>query len=156
MGSSRYKSALHSRIFDKAIKKYRKNMKQTQDVKRPRLNSKNTTGAPTGARKDSLRRQQSRPTVVRLREAEEQVQRALEVLPTEIIRNARTFHDYMEFFVSGGADGIDPVEEGDDDHGKSKIPPDMTKLLDELGEIEGINQRLKAEILQDEDARKVR
>ncbi|EJF63876.1 hypothetical protein DICSQDRAFT_102012 [Dichomitus squalens LYAD-421 SS1] len=151
-GSYRYKNALHSRVFDNAVKNYRKRLKQTQDSKRNRMNSKNTGAGPGGVRTAGLQ-QQNKPTFVRLREADKQARRALEALPNEIIRSARTLHDYMEFFVSG-VDGLDTIEEGDVASGTPNIPPDMTKLLDELGDMEGINPRLKAEILQDEDARK--
>nr|VWO95966.1 Pyochelin biosynthesis protein PchD [Ganoderma boninense] len=60
----------------------------------------------------------------------------------------------MSFFVSGSPGEIEGLVEAGVDIGTVKVPPDMRKLLDELADIEGISERLKSEILQDEDARK--
>ncbi|KAI1797989.1 hypothetical protein LXA43DRAFT_1105991 [Ganoderma leucocontextum] len=142
VGSSRYKNALHSRVFDKAVKNYRRNNKQILDVKHPLSALNRNPGHPT------------KPNAVRLREAQEQTQRALELLPCDIVRNAKTFRDYMSFFVSGSPGEIEGIAEAGLDIGRPKVPPDMKKLLNELGVIEGISERLKSEILQDDDARK--
>ena len=91
-----------------------------------------------------------------LQEAQEKSQRALELLPCDVVRNAKTFRDYIDFFVSGSSGEIEGMAEAGIDIGAVKLPPDMRKLLDELGDIEGISERLKSEILQDDDARKVR
>ena len=93
---------------------------------------------------------------MRLQEAQEKSQRALELLPCDVVRNAKTFRDYIDFFVSGSSGEIEGMAEAGIDIGAVKLPPDMRKLLDELGDIEGISERLKSEILQDDDARKVR
>ena len=173
-GSSRYKSALHSHVFDKAVKKYRK--KELQDGKqRPRPiiqepgisddaersmphgdQPEDQHAGPSAAHTDNMK-----PTNARLNEAHEVSRKALEALPGEIVRMSRIFRNHMQFFAAGRADGINPIyEPGDEDEGergeKLKVPPEMRKLLDELAEMEGINERVKAEILQDQDARKVR
>ncbi|KAI0674561.1 hypothetical protein C8Q78DRAFT_1015567 [Trametes maxima] len=165
--SSRYKSALHSQVFDKAVKKYRK--RQLQEAKqRPRSvtaqhgHRDNTNLAHENSNHHILSSHHTsehtgtRSTEERLKASQETTQHVLEMLPGEIVRGARTFQDYMQFFVSGAADGVNPFDErdADDSSGMSKIPPDMKKLLDELAEMEHINERVKAEILQDEDARK--
>ncbi|KAI0827166.1 hypothetical protein BC628DRAFT_1409942 [Trametes gibbosa] len=158
-GSSRYKNALHSHVFDKAVKKYRK--RQLQEGKqRPRP-------VMSGERSSSHRQEVPRANGVldahlchgsddartvseQLQKSQEIAQRALEALPGEIVRGARIFEEYIHFFVSGAADGASPFEDraNDDTHGMTNIPPDMRKLLDELAEIENINER-------DVDARKV-
>ncbi|KAI0646554.1 hypothetical protein C8Q79DRAFT_676942 [Trametes meyenii] len=169
--SSRYKSALHSQVFDKAVKKYRK--RQLQEAKqRPRpvvhqhihhstrhedirLTHENSDHHTPSSHHTS-EHTSTQPIGERLKTSQEITQHVLETLPGEIVRGARTFQDYMQFFVSGSADGVNPFDErdADDASGMSKIPPDMKKLLDELAEMEHINERVKSEILQDEDARK--
>ncbi|OSD08778.1 hypothetical protein PYCCODRAFT_1401521 [Trametes coccinea BRFM310] len=168
--SSRYKSALHSRVFDKAVKKYRK--RHLQDPKqrpRPALNqsSQRSPSQRSQSRKDGPSdghertkssgsandASQGKPLEERLKETEELAQRALEALPGEIVRGARTFQEYMQYFVSSGSDIVYDENE-EDAEGVTKVPPDMKKLLDELAEMEHINERVKSEILQDEDARK--
>ncbi|KAI0698041.1 hypothetical protein C8T65DRAFT_742946 [Cerioporus squamosus] len=132
-GSSRYKSALHSRTFDKAVRKYRK--KQLQEGKqRPRpVIGKQASGVAETATNGSANGHQphaeAKPTSERLKESQEIAKRTLEALP-----------------------GEDRDAEGET--GNLTIPPEMRKLLDELCDIEGINDRVKGEILQDEDARK--
>ncbi|RPD57007.1 hypothetical protein L226DRAFT_491051 [Lentinus tigrinus ALCF2SS1-7] len=159
-GSSRYKSALHSRTFDNAVTKYRKNqLQEGKQRPRPVLNRPSTTGAEKPANGSANGHQpHAEPKAIgeRLKESQEISQRALETLPGEIIRMSREFHDYMQFLVSGRADSTNPLEGGDADgeNGNLRIPPDMRNLLDELCNMEGINDRVRGEILQDEDARK--
>ena len=130
------------------MKKYRKANKQLLDVRHP-LSAFHKDHAGL--------RSSAKPSAVRLREAQEQTQRALELLPGDIIRNAKTFRDYIDFFGSGAPGEIEGLAEGGGvDIGVPKMPPDMKKLLDDLGEMEDISSRLKSEILQDDDARKVR
>ncbi|CDO70185.1 hypothetical protein BN946_scf184774.g13 [Trametes cinnabarina] len=168
--SSRYKSALHSRVFDKAVKKYRKRNLQ-EHKQRPRTVFKDTsqhTAAQNGSSRrdrpaDGTRRTDSsglaedtaegKPLNERLKETEELAQRTLEALPGEIVRGAHTFQEYMQYFVSSASD-IAYDENEEDADGVAKVPPDMRKLLDELADMEHINERVKSEILQDEDARK--
>ncbi len=133
-------------MFDKAVKNYRKNNKQILDVRHPLSALDKNPGRL---------RSPTKPNAVRLREAQETTQRALEQLPCDVVRNAKTFRDYMNFFVSGAPEEIEGMTEAGVDIGTPKVPPDMRKLLDELGDIEGISERLKSEILQDDDARKV-
>lgn len=158
-GSSRYKSALHSRTFDKAVKKYRK--KQLQEGKqrpRPILNKQNaekpgsTSGSPHGHQAHAG----AKPTAERFKESQEISQRALETLPGEVIKMSKQFQESMQFFVAGGADGTNPLQDRDaeGENGDLRIPPEMRTLLDELCNMETINERVKSEILQDEDARK--
>ncbi len=167
-GSSRYKSALHSQVFDKAVKKYRK--KQLQEGKqRPRPVVQGSALA-SGSRPRHSRHPDGsshsyhtedgdgdQPIAERMKESQDIAQKALEALPGEIVRGARTFQNYIQFFVSGATEGIDAMEDQDaeDERGLPKIPPDMRKLLDELADIEHINRQVKTGILQDEDARKV-
>ncbi|KAH9887203.1 hypothetical protein C8Q73DRAFT_255695 [Cubamyces lactineus] len=173
--SSRYKSALHSRVFDKAVKKYRKRqLQETKQRPRPVVGQQQQQRSGAGAQTSDKTREDSRPdhpasgsrnpsdvadtrqTAERYKESQEIAQRALEALPGEIVRGARLFQEYMQFFVSGSAEGTNPLEDGDgeDANGVPKVPPDMKKLLDELAEMEHINERVKIEILEDEDARK--
>ncbi|KAI0360452.1 hypothetical protein OH77DRAFT_1555853 [Trametes cingulata] len=165
--SSRYKSALHSRVFDKAVKKYRK--RQIQESKqRPRPvvnnNAQNGNANTQEKRNGHAATSSGQPNGQgdtqqiegRLKQSQEIAQHILEALPGEIVRGARTFQEYMQFFVSGAVDGANPFDDrgSEDPNGMPTVPPDMKKLLDELAEMEHINERVKSEILQDEDARK--
>ena len=214
-GSSRYKNALHSQVFDKAVKKYRK--RQQQDWKqhpRPVLGGSSHAGNheshfhghpglefPSPSLQSSRRRGNKKPDAARIKESEEVAQRALEALPEEIVRMSNAFNEYMRFFASEGSGGTDPLEEQDvapsegsrhqhplphlrrhlqgdsssgsntpaererdkrveEEKGRSvngnlKVPVEMRVLLDELSSLGNISERVKAEILQDEDARKV-
>ncbi|KAI0371282.1 hypothetical protein BV20DRAFT_1112654 [Pilatotrama ljubarskyi] len=166
--SSRYKSALHSRVFDKAVKKYRK--RQLQESKhRPRpvvaartqnggapTQDKPSSQGPKSSEQQPNGQANTRQIEERLKQSQEIAQHILEALPEEIVRGARTFEEYMQFFVSGAVDGANPFDDrgAEDPNGMPTVPPDMKKLLDELAEMEHINERVKSEILQDEDARK--
>ncbi|KAI0777203.1 hypothetical protein BD413DRAFT_638687 [Trametes elegans] len=172
-GSSRYKSALHSNVFDKAVVKYRKRQLQEgkqrprpviaqhahsgsrQETRESEVDTRGTSGQ-AGPFHEANDEEKAQRTAERLQESREIAQRELEALPGEIVRSARTFQHYMQFFVSGAADGVNPFEEQgvEGQSGGPVVPPDMRRLLDELAEMEHINERVKSEILQDEDARK--
>ncbi|TCD59999.1 hypothetical protein EIP91_010926 [Steccherinum ochraceum] len=158
-GSSRYKSALHSRMFDNAVKQFRRrenaetnriaNQKLSPYL-RQRARKESTVDFPEEI-DDADQGEISPETVLAVKEM---AQRDLEELPGEIVRQARTFHQHMQFYVKQGH-GIGVGEDGqkeDDDH-KAKVPQDLRDLLDEIAKIEGISGRGKREILQDDDAR---
>ena len=168
-------------MFDKAVKKYRK--KELQESKKhPHPFMVKSGPTADGQHQHEPKRHASertvKPTEEKLKESEEAAQCALEVLPHEIVRMSHAFKDYMRFFMSEGSGGTDPLEEHDAAHGDGqredaecasaeggegrsargnlKVPGEMRVLLDELARLGGISERVKAEILQDDDARKVR
>lgn len=137
-GSYRYKSALHFKTFDNAVKKFRaRENEETQN-----LVERTTPQAPRTHSNSSL------PDVAD--SAQQTAQHELEKLPTEIIRQVRTFHDHMRFFVNNGA-SVEGTE--GDVQKKQRIPKQLRKLLDEIAELEDIGERAKREILEDDDSR---
>ncbi|KAI8986686.1 hypothetical protein BD414DRAFT_486759 [Trametes punicea] len=171
--SSRYKSALHSRVFDKAVKKYRKrHLQESKQRPRPLIDPQGSSGSgvreqnssrprrsshgnrPTGSAQNPGNRADATRIEERLKDSQETARRILETLPGEIVRGARTFQEYMQYFVSSGSDVTYDEGNEEDATGRTQVPPGMKKLLDELAEMEYINERVKTEILQDEDARK--
>lgn len=159
-GSSRYKDAMHSRAFDKAVAKYRKKAAlQSTKVPRAEFNIQRASNAGQMMVEDgSARDPEPDPsalesTAARLEEARAVARRQLEALPIEIVRRARTFHDYMQYFA-GGHDINDSDLPGEGP--QTNVPDELKKLLDEIVKSEGIGDRVKREILQDEDAKHVR
>ena len=84
-------------------------------------------------------------------------QRDLEKLPSEIIQQARKFHEHMRYYVNHGQ-GLGFAEEKSRplEERRAKVPQDLRQLLDEIAAFEGIGERGKREIMQDEDSRNVR
>ncbi|KAH9941150.1 uncharacterized protein BXZ73DRAFT_41985 [Epithele typhae] len=157
-GSSRYKSALHSHVLEKAVVQYRK--KSLQESKRPHPEDRTKQATSSTSAKKSHHD--------RLRERETVAQQALETLPHEIVIMAATFGDLMRFSHNGGK-GNSLIEKRDEDtaergeacagegrsaSGKLKVPREMRALLDELGQLQDMNGRVRGEILQDEESRK--
>jgi hypothetical protein len=71
----------------------------------------------------------------------------LEGLPNKILRHAKSFHDRIHYFF--GPHGAEPGERRGDDPGWLKI------LMDEIAGVDMINEKMKREILSDQDARRV-
>lgn len=136
--SSRYKSALHSKTFDSAVKKFRERENKETET----LAKQTTPHAPRTHSDTSLLQATER--------AEEVARKELEKLPTEIIRRVRAFHDHMQFFAnSGNAIAEEEVRP------QSRIPKRLRTLLDEIAELEEIGERAKREIMEDDDSRNV-
>ncbi|KAH9939855.1 hypothetical protein B0H21DRAFT_885240 [Amylocystis lapponica] len=155
VGELRYKSALHSRVFDTAVKKYRK--KQAQESARiPRAHSRlqnvsRLTQAIVGQSDDDG----TAPSPVDVGASRDVARRELEALPGKIIQHARTFHDYMQYFVDARGSRHPPDSAGaETGMGMgTDVPGELRHLLDDIAEGEHIGERVKREILQDEDAK---
>jgi len=126
--SSKYRNALHSGTFEDAVKKYRQKKKaQTEE--------KGDEGITGGL---------NIPTKVRpltLEESSTRAQKSLESLPIQTLEQARVFHRHIQYFVQ--------TEPGGD------VPPDLKIMLDDISRAQKLDERVKDEILQDEDARNV-
>lgn len=88
----------------------------------------------------------------RVERAQQAAQTALESLPLTVIRQARAFREYLQHFVEQG-DAM-----GEDAQGNEvspTIPPETLEILEEIAQAEGLGERLKSEILQDDEARNV-
>lgn len=139
VGSSRYRSALHSKTFDSAVKKFR----ERENAEAKRLSTKTTPRVPRAHSDSSLDDA--------LHSAKEAAQRELEGLPRQIIQQARTFHDHVHFFVNSGAG----VAEEAATQKNTTVPKELRELLDELAEVEDLGERVKQEIMEDDDTRNV-
>lgn len=142
-GSSRYKNALHYKTFDSAVKKFR----EREDAETKKLAARNTPQAPRAHSNSSL------PDATE--SAQEVARQELEKLPTEIIRQVRTFHDHMQFFANSTGTVAEEATNAEVQK-RSRIPKQLRELLDEISELEDIGERAKQEIMEDDDSRNVR
>lgn len=127
--SSRYKSALYSGVFENAVKKYRQKSKTPSDKAQEEENKESSIPAKI------------RPSLVE--ESSARAQRNLESLPGKVIEQARVFHRYIQYL-------------GHADHGHGAIvTTDLKLMLDDISRAEKLDDRMKDEILQDEEAKHV-
>ncbi len=144
-------------MFDNAVKKYRhKGGEEANRVTQERLYSVSQTRMAANLSQSSHASTPFNGTDPAIVEAaRETAQQELEELPSEILRQARTIHEHMQFYVKHGQLGYEqsvmPGEES-----KTRVPRELKSLLNEIARLEGIGEGAKREILQDEDARKVR
>ncbi|TFY50356.1 hypothetical protein EVJ58_g11084 [Rhodofomes roseus] len=153
--SAKYQSAMHSQVFEIAVRKYRKSTAD-EAIEVPHAEYQlQRTGADRMRNVDAIRKgevsvepeEQSMTTVqAQLEEAHQKAHKELEALPHEIIQQAQTFHDYMQFFAKGG--GHDQ-----EDHDARNVPRALRELLDEIVTNEDVDERVKQEILADDDAK---
>ncbi|KAJ7868633.1 hypothetical protein B0H14DRAFT_2729837 [Mycena olivaceomarginata] len=138
--SSKYHSALHAGIFERAVKRYRERARALAE--RTRRGKKQ--GVPiSGLPRPPLSEHQSTDDV--LKEVHTRTQTQLEALPHKILADAKTFHEHLSYFV--GAGNKVKVDSGDD------LPPGLQRLMNEITGAQKLGERIKREILQDEDAR---
>lgn len=125
--SSRYKSALYSGVFENAVKKYRQRAKTSEKNGQDEDNEDFSIPA------------RIRPSLVE--ESSARAQRSLESLPGKVVERARDFHRYIQYL-------------GHADHGTIVIT-DLEVMLDDISRAEKLDDRMKDEILQDEEAKHV-
>lgn len=126
--SSKYRNALHSGAFEDAVKKYRQK-KKAQTEKKEDEGLTGGLNIPAKVRPSALEESSTR------------AQRSLESLPIQTLEQARVFHRHIQYFVQ--------TEPG------AKVPPDLKIMLDDISRAQKLDERVKDEILQDEDARNV-
>lgn len=90
---------------------------------------------------------QQQSTLDALNDSHARAQTRLEALPHKILADAKTFHEHLSYFVGSGNKLT--VDSGDE------LPPGLQKLMNEITGVEKLGERIKREILQDEDARHV-
>ncbi|KAH8101114.1 hypothetical protein BXZ70DRAFT_1064214 [Cristinia sonorae] len=156
--SSRYKNALHSQVFDNAVKEFRK--RENEETNRiaqervfPRLRHWKETYSEGRAEQEEADEDEVTPGMVDA--VREMAQRDLESLPGEIMRQTRRIHEHIQLYVNHGGGLGDGEEDAktEDSEKKAKVQQELKALLDEVSKIEGISGKAKREILQDEDAR---
>jgi len=138
--SYRYKNAMHTRVFDDAVKRYRMEKSRTS----PRMATVNS----------NLDEDVHIETHIALSESETRVRRQLEALPNEILQSTQSFREHLEYFVrphGRGASGRAAVDGGVG--AAAALPEGMRELLDDITG-ERVAERIKDEIVQDENARR--
>lgn len=124
--SSKYKSAVHNGVFENAVKKYRQKMK-IQSKKKAKEEAEKELKIPVRVR----------PSVAE--EVSARVQRSLEGLPGKVLERAKVFHRYIHHLVQG-----EPV---------GAVSTDLRSMLDDISRTRKLDEKIKDEILKDEDAR---
>ena len=169
---SRYKSAMHIRAFDKAVKRYRQHVTPVSGNRGRRLHLTSVPEDPSLHSQGKARSVSCSSSVFNLSQAQAATdkrnkrisdshtlaQESLEALPGHVLQHAKTFHTYIRLFVDdanilnsqNGGNG-NPVASG----GMAEVSGDLRKLLDEIAALGNIGKARKEEILQDPDARHV-
>ncbi|KAJ6469379.1 hypothetical protein C8R45DRAFT_1078707 [Mycena sanguinolenta] len=132
--SSQYHSILHAGIFHRAVKRYRQQAHVLAEKTRRRSRS---LSAPLQSRNQSVEDI--------LNEVHIRTQTQLETLPHKILADAKIFHEHLSYFV--GANKNVNVNSTDE------LPPGIVHLMKEITGAQKIGERIKREILQDDDAR---
>jgi potassium channel subfamily K, other eukaryote len=169
---SRYKSAMHIRAFDKAVKRYRQHVAPVSGNRGRRLHLTPVPADPSLHSQGKARSASCSSSVFNLSQAQaaadrqhkrisdshKRAQESLEALPGHVLQHAKTFHTYIRLFVDdanildsqNGGNG-NPVASG----GMAEVSGALRKLLDEIAILGNIGKARKEEILQDPDARHV-
>jgi len=126
--SSKYKNAMHSGVFQSVVKKYRQEAKARSE-KRPEDEGNEELSVPTRVH----------PSVVE--ESSTRAQKSLENLPGQVLEHARVFHRHVQYLVQAEPEGV--------------VGPDIKLMLNDISQAQKLDEKVKDEILQDEDARNV-
>ncbi|KAJ7746481.1 hypothetical protein DFH07DRAFT_832698 [Mycena maculata] len=141
--SSQYHSALHAGVFHRAVKRYRERARVIAEKTRRGKNKLLSSGSSGPQSRPPISAHQS--TQDALTEAHIRTQNELEALPHKILADAKTFHEHLSYFVGSGNNMT--VDSGE------ALPPGLQQLMNEITGAEKLGERVKREILQDEDAR---
>lgn len=140
--SSQYKSALQKGSFHKAIKSF-----EGKEAQRGKSsdNEKSPRGSIHLAHEEAqheidLENAQSPSELAQ--KILDSTRRQLDVIPLNVITHAKTFHDHVRYFANHPQYPHEPP------------PTSLTDLLDEIAESEKMDERMKEELLGDEEARK--
>ena len=126
--SSKYKSAVHSGVFENAVKKYRQKIKN-QSKKKAKEEAEKELEIPARVRPSGDEELSAR------------AQQSLESLPGKVLEQAKVFHRYIHYLVHGEPEGI--------------VSTDLMSMLDDISRARKLDEKVKEDILQDEDARNV-
>ncbi|KDQ60083.1 hypothetical protein JAAARDRAFT_32466 [Jaapia argillacea MUCL 33604] len=149
--SSRYKRAMHTKAFKKAVNRYRETSRP-----RPSLDPAATPREPSQPVIDPPatigRGRVPLTKTVTFEETQDRAQKQLEALPGEILQQARAFHEGVQYFVKTTTQDVVAGESSHNDPA-NHMPSGLDKLLNDIAAAAGIGERVKCEILQDADAR---
>jgi predicted KAP-like P-loop ATPase len=144
--SSRYKSTTQLHVFDDAVRHYRNQrlghaqQQQQQQQQQGRHDRQNLN--------DRLNRSISRSQL------RQPVQDHLRTLPHEILDCARTLDERLRFFNSQEAIGRE-TNTKESTRNQASIPLSLARLLDEITDVKQLPDRVRHEILCDNNARQV-
>jgi len=124
--SSKYKSAMHSGVFQTAVKKYRREAKARSE-KKPEEEDSGELNIPIRVHPSAVEESSTR------------AQKSLENLPSQVLEQARVFHRHVQYLVQAEPESV--------------VGPDVKLMLDEISRAQKLDERIKDEILQDEEAR---
>lgn len=119
---------MHSGVFQGAVKKYRQEAKARSE-KKPEDEGNEELSIPTGVHPSAVEESSTR------------AQKSLENLPGQVLEQARVFHRHVQYLVQTESEGV--------------IAPDIKLMLDDISQAQKLDEKVKDEILQDEDARNV-
>jgi len=167
--SSKYHSVTHDKRFDRAVRRYRQG--HDKAVVNTKKDESRRSSRVVPALKANLARISSRePTQARsapkpaltLDEAEALLRSRTEPLPAMMLKEVLRLRDHTRYFLmtNGHADVFDVqtdtlVEGGSPMPKEHAVHEDLKRLLDEIAEEEGLEERLKQEVWDDAHARKV-
>jgi hypothetical protein len=140
---------LSLRTFEKAVRRYRRRTLSVNAV--PSLAYSTTGLSGIGPYAPSLAGSEPDAAVaedtasVQSRSAREQ----LEALPTEILDQARALEERVKYFAAVG-------QRAEDGEEHPELPASLQRLMDEIAHAEGVSDRVRREVFQDEQARRVR
>jgi hypothetical protein len=166
--SSKYRNVTHKKkTFDRAVNRYRQGQNQSAwrraGDKCAKLGDRPLSEVLQAnyAKISSTQRPClpiSQPSLT-LAEADACLRARMEPLPAMILKEVLKFREHTRYFfiASGHADVLSPLDPG----GKSgisfpkenEVPEELKKLLDEVAQEEGFDERLKQEVWDDEHAR---
>ncbi|KAI0056615.1 voltage-gated potassium channel [Artomyces pyxidatus] len=170
--SSKYKSATHSKRFDTAVRKYREGGRQPKREEQPRLQRRSGSSALVPALRANLTRltapksagPASRARTRTLAEAEACLRERFEPLPMLVLEEVQKLREHVRYFLAshghaGGLAtfGVHPeagsVAVAGAEERTYDVQDSLKALLDEIAQTEGIGERLKEEVWQDDVAR---
>jgi len=120
---------MHSGAFENAVKKYRRQKSKTQNEKKAGEWGNGESNIPAKVR----------PSVIE--KSSGQAQQSLENLPGQVLEQTRVFHRHIQYLVQAEPEGT--------------VTPDLKLMLDDISRAQKLDERMKVEILQDEDAKNV-
>ena len=161
--SSKYHNVTHDRSFNRAVRRYRQDQngelrnggRLSQVVPALQANLARMSSeepAPTGSIP-------TRPSQT-LAEAEDRLRTRVEPLPAIILKEVYRLRDHTRYFLmANGHAEVLGLHMGQANvpstPNESAVPEDLKKLLDEIAQEEGFEERLKQEVWDDAHARNV-
>ncbi|KAA1478158.1 voltage-gated potassium channel [Dentipellis sp. KUC8613] len=166
--SSKYRSAIHSKTFDSAVKHFRQRRRSNLEQAQKDRTTRPPRRQPNSEQPDEKKETASAAGTAEnksltLEEAEKRLNERYEPLPTLILEIVNRFRRHIQYFalVNGHSTAAlhalgRPPQDGEEfvpPQAEMGPPEELKKLLDEIAREEGISERLKDEVWQDEHAR---